>query len=413
MIKLYIKRVINIKETNIMKQLILFIFLMQLGHASTYTLNSILKSADQNNVLSKALQQEGLALSAKNKANTASDPFEIFGEGTRAYPDIGSNGNEYSVGASKKLILGNIQDQERTITQLSNQAYLLEGERNILNFKNGLKNLYHQHCLDTQNYRSFKQSYQDFAKLYKKKQKAYKYQEISKTELMQLETEKNRLYAQLQELKMQQDISKENLFMLSKVHYTDTTQLSCRDMYPIRSTVKLANTFRLSKEAYEKRLLSTQKAIKRYSNTLESIDISAQYTNELDVDRYSIGLSLPLNFTSERSEQKRAAAMYKNSAIGYRYEQTMREKRSLLTQLKSHLKSNAFMVQTLKRNYKNYKNKLLPLIQTSYDLGETSVIEYLLNRQKSYQLRQEIYATKKEYYNTLFKLYTISEKKDN
>ena len=413
MIKLYIKRVINIKETNIMKQLILFIFLMQLGHASTYTLNSILKSADQNNVLSKALQQEGLALSAKNKANTASDPFEIFGEGTRAYPDIGSNGNEYSVGASKKLILGNIQDQERTITQLSNQAYLLEGERNILNFKNGLKNLYHQHCLDTQNYRSFKQSYQDFAKLYKKKQKAYKYQEISKTELMQLETEKNRLYAQLQELKMQQEISKQNLFMLSKVHYTDTTQLSCRDMYPIRSTVKLANTFRLSKEAYEKRLLSTQKAIKRYSNTLESIDVSAQYTNELDVDRYSIGLSLPLNFTSERSEQKRAAAMYQNSAISYRYEQTMREKRSLLTQLKSHLKSNAFMVQTLKRNYKNYKNKLLPLIQTSYDLGETSVIEYLLNRQKSYQLRQEIYATKKAYYNTLFKLYTLSEKKDN
>lgn len=84
-----------------MKQLVLFIFLMQLGHASTYTLNSILKSADQNNVLSKALQQEGLALNAKNKANTASDPLEIFGEGTRAYPDIGSNGNEYSVGASK------------------------------------------------------------------------------------------------------------------------------------------------------------------------------------------------------------------------------------------------------------------------------------------------------------------------
>ena len=396
-----------------MKQLILFMLLMQLGHASTYTLNIILKSADQNSVLSKALQQEGLALSAKNKANTASDPFEIFGEGTKAYPDIGKNGYEYSVGASKKLILGNIQDQERSITLLSDQAYLLEGERNILNFKNGLKNLYHQHCLDTQNYRSFKQSYQDFAKLYKKKQKAYKYQEISKTELMQLETEKNRLYAQLQELKMQQEISKQNLFMLSKVHYTDTTQLSCRDMYPIRGTVKLANTFRLSKEAYEKRVLSTQKAIKRYSNSLESIDISAQYTNELDVDRYSIGLSLPLNFTSERSEQKRAAAMYQNSAISYRYEQTMREKRSLLTQLKSHLKSNAFMVQTLKRNYKNYKNKLLPLIQTSYDLGEISVIEYLLNRQKSYQLRQEIYATKKAYYNTLFKLYTISEKKDN
>ncbi len=396
-----------------MKQFVLFIFLMQLGHASTYTLNSILKSADKNDVLSKALQQEGLALSAKNRANTASDPFEIFGEETRAYPKTGRNGNEYSVGASKKLMLGNIQEQERTIAQLSNQAYLLEGEREILNFKNGLKNLYHLHCLDTRNYRSFEQSYQDFDKLYKKKQKAYTYQEISKTELMQLETEKNRLFAQLQELKMQQEISKQNLFMLSKVHYTHATQLSCKDMYPIRSSVKLKNTFKLSKEAHEKRLLSTKKAITRYSHALESIDISAQYTNELDVDRYSIGLSLPLNFTSERSEQERAAAMYQNSAIGYRYEQTMREKRSLLTQLQSHLKSNAFMVQTLKKNYGNYKNKLLPLIQKSYDIGEISVIEYLLNRQKLYQLTQEIYATKKEYYNTLFKLYTLSEKKEN
>lgn len=395
-----------------MKHLVLFILLMQLDHASTYTLNSILKSTDKNNVLSKALQQEGLALSAKSKANTASDPFEIFGEGTRAYPDMGRDGNEYSVGASKKLILGNIQEQERTIAQLSNQAYLLEGERDVLNFQNGLKNLYHQHCLDTQNYRSFKQSYQDFSALYKKKQKAYTYQEISKTELMQLKTEKNRLNAQLEELNMQQEISKQNLFMLSKVPYTHATQLSCKDMYPIRNSVKLDNAFKLSKEAHEKRLLSTQKAIKRYSHALESIDISAQYTNELDVDRYSIGLSIPLHFSSERSEQERAAAMYQHSAIGYRYEQTMREKRSLFAQLQSHLKSNAFMVQTLKKNYENYKNKLLPLIQKSYDLGEISVIEYLLNRQKSYQLAQEIYATKKEYYNTLFKLYTLSEKKD-
>lgn len=299
------------------------------------------------------------------------------------------------------------------MNQLSNQAYLLEGEKSILNFKNGLKNLYHLHCLDTKNYRSFKQTYTDFSELYKKKEKAYKYQEISKTELMQLETEKNRLYAQLQELKMQEKISKENLFMLSKVAYTSSTQLSCHDMYPIRSSVKLENTFRLSEEAQKKRLLSTQEAIKRYSHTFESVDVSAQYASELDVDRYTIGLSLPLNFTSERSEQERASAMYNNSAIGYRYEQTMREKRSLLTQLKSRLKSHALMLQTLKSNYKNYKKNLLPLIKKSYQLGETSVIEYLLNRQKLYQLRQEIHATKTAYYNTLFKLYTLSEKKDN
>ena len=184
-------------------------------------------------------------------------------------------------------------------------------------------------------------------------------------------------------------------------------------MYPIRSDVTLSDTFELSKDAYQKRVQSTQEALKRHSGAFESIDLSVQYSNELDIDKYSVGISVPLTFSSSRSEHERAAAMYRNSAVSFEFEQSMIEKKSMLIQLRSQLKGHALMVQTLKRNYRNYQKKLLPLIKRSYDLGETSVIEYLLNRQKSYQLRQEIYATKKAYYNTLFKLYTISEKKDN
>ena len=230
---------------------------------------------------------------------------------------------------------------------------------------------------------------------------------------MQLEIEKSRLYAQLQEMEMQRDISKQNLFMLSKINYTSATKLSCKDMYPIRSNVKLGNTFNLSKEAYQKRVQSTQKTLDRYSNSVESINVAVQYVDELDVNKYSVGLSMPLTFTSKKSEHERAAAMYENSAISFRHEQEMTEKKSLLSQLQSRLKGNALMIKTLKRNYQNYKTNLLPLIKKSYALGETSVIEYLLNRQRSYQLREEIYATKKAYYNTLFRLYTLSEKKDN
>lgn len=393
------------------KHSVLFFLLLQSSYASTYTLNKILSSVAQDNTLSKALQQESLALEATNKANTASEPMELFGEGTRANPIIGKSGNEYAVGVTKKFILGNIQDQEQKITRLSNQAYLLEEERNILNFKNGLKNIYHQHCLDAKKYRSFTQSYQEFKNLYKKKQKAYKYQEISKIELMQLEIEKNRLYAQLQEIKMEQAISKQNLFMLSKIQYTQSTKLSCKDMYPVRSNVNLGKSFQLSEEAYERRLESTHEALDRYSSSVDSINISAQYTDELDVDKYTVGLSIPLNFSSSKNEEKRAAAMYQNSAILFKHEQIMLEKKSLLAELQSHLKSNALMLKTLKSNYQNYEKKLLPLIKKSYDLGETSVIEYLLNRQISYQLRQEIYTTNKAYYNILFKLYTLSEKK--
>ena len=227
---------------------------------------------------------------------------------------------------SKTIKLGSIQAQERTIAGLTNQANLIEGEKSILNFRNGLKNIYHQHCLDVQKYRSIHSSYADLLKLYKKKQKAYSYQEIAKTELMQIESEKNRLYAQVQALKMMQEISQQKVVMLAQLKRSKNSTLSCRDMYPIRTSITLQDSFSLSKEAYEKRMESTKTRLKRYSHSVETINISGQYGKELDIDRYTIGVSLPLNFTSERSEQERAAALYRGSALGYRYEQEMMEK---------------------------------------------------------------------------------------
>ncbi len=396
-----------------MRHVILFVLLVQLGYTSTLTLKQVLDSANNNSTLTQALEQERLLLEARNLADTSLDPMELFGSAANASPLIGEDEFEYSVGLSKELSWGNTKEEEQSITRLNNEAHLLEEDKKILSFENGIKSLYHNHCLDNKYYKVSKQNYKEFVKLYKKKQKSYKYEEISKAELMHLEIEKNRLYAQLQEIEMAQKISKQKLFVLGRMNNANTEILSCNDIYPIRTIKALdGNRFQLSKEAHTKRLKSTQVALERYSRSLDSISLSAQYDNEIDTERYGIGISIPLNFTSNRSEQERAAAMYKSSALGYRYEQTMLEKRSRLLELQSYLNSKVHMLKTLKNNHRNYKKQLLPMIKKSYDLGETSVIEYLLNRQKSYQLRQEIYATKKVYYNTLFTLYTLSEIKD-
>lgn len=396
----------------IFKPAVLVFLFIQSSFASTYTLNSILESMTHNDTLSKVLKQQSLALEAKNKADTASEPLEVFVEGTRANPFIGKSGNEYAVGVTKNIMLGSIQDDERKITRLSNQAYLLEEEKNILNFINTIKNIYHQHCLDQDNYRSSNRNHQDFKKLFQKKQKAYQYQEISKIELMQLEIEKNNLYTQLQEIKMRKETSKKNLLMLSNIAYNPDAKLSCQDMYPISANVKLENTFELSNEAHDKRVQSTHQALERYSNHIDSIGISAQYTEELDMDKYTVGLSIPLNFTSSKNEEERAAAMYENSAITLKHEQLIKEKTSLLIQLKSQLKNSVLTLKSLENNYRNYQQNLLPLMKKSYDLGEISVVEYILTKQRFYQFKEEIYNTKKSYYDTLFKLYTLSEKKD-
>ena len=396
-----------------MKHIILFVLLIQVAQASTLTLKQVLDSANNNSTLTQALEQERLFLESRNLADTSLDPMELFGSAANANPLVGEDEFEYSVGLSKEFSWGNTKEEEQRITRLNNEAYFLEEDKKILNFENGLKSLYHNHCLDNKYFKVSKQNYQEFVKLYKKKQKAYKYQEISKAELMQLEIEKNRLYAQLQEIKMTQVISKQKLYVLGRINNANVTTLSCKDIYPIRENVKLdGDKFQLSREAHTKRLESTQASLERYSRSLDSISLSAQYDKEIDIDRYGIGISIPLNFTSNRSEQERASAMYKSSALGFQHEQKMLEKRSRFLELQSYLNTKAEMLKTLKNNHRNYKTQLLPLIKKSYDLGETSVIEYLLNRQKSYQLRQEIYATKKAYYNTLFKLYALSEMKD-
>jgi len=403
----------KIQMTKKLIQSLLFVTLAStMSEANTFSLSQIVDSAKEHNMLSKSIEKEMSALEANNYANTASDPFELYVEGTEARPGIGSKGYEYAVGISKNILLGGIQDQEREVARLRNQAMMLDAQKGVISFSNGLKNLYHQHCLDLQKYRSFKQSFNDLDRLYKKKEKAYKYQEIAKTELMQIESEKNILSAQLHSMKMTQEISKEKILMLSKVHFNGQTKLSCRDMYPIRSTVAVDKVFEFSQSAYEKRKESSNEKLKRYSHAFESVNLSAQYGKELDIDRYTVGVSLPLNFSSKRSEHQKVAALYESEALSYTYEQNMLEKKSVLRQLKSELQSNAMMVKMLSKNYVNYEQKLLPLIKNSYDLGETSVIEYLLNRQKLYTLNQEVYATKKAYYKTLFTLYTLIEKKD-
>ena len=396
-----------------MKQIVLLLALIHFTQASTLNLKNVLASAD-NNTLTQAIDQERLFLEAKNMADTSLDPIEIYGTSTKAYPKNGVQDDEYSMGLSKKFSLGNTQNEDQMITRLNNEAYLLEEDKKILNFKNGLKNLYHQHCLDAKNYKSFHQIYRDFEKLYEKKQKAYQYQEISKTELMQLEIEKNRLFTQLHEIKMTQKMSKQKVFILSQIKQSEESLFSCTDMYPVDANFKFEeNKFQLSKKAHDKRIHSTQVAVERYSKVLDSVSLAVQYDKEIDIDKYTIGVSIPLTFSSQRSEQERVAALHKNSALSFHHEQMMLEKQSVFAELKSTLDSQSLMIKSLKKNLDDYKKSLLPLIQKSYDLGESSVIEYLLNTQNYHRMKQELFATQKAYYSTLFRLYTLIEMKDH
>ncbi|MCH9739654.1 MAG: TolC family protein, partial [Epsilonproteobacteria bacterium] len=234
------------------------------------------------------------------------------------------------------------------------------------------------------------------------------YDEIAKTELLQLQMEKKRLQTQLENFQRKLQSSKQQLLQLS--HSGDNTSFSCHDIYPIRQELTLnENSFSLSKQAHNKRIESTQAGLKRHSKTLDSIELSMGYENELEMDIYSVGIAIPLNFTSNQNEQKRVALMHQSSALNLQNQQNMENKSYKTQKLQSQLTRLFHTIASQEQNINHYQNQLLPLMKKSYDYAQSSVIEYLLNQQRLSTLQQELLNYKKEYYQSLFELYTLSE----
>ncbi len=394
-----------------MRYLMIAALLTGLLAAQTVTLDKVIAASKKYNRLTNSLDQKSLALEAKNRADTSSDPIELFMNGAKAMPLNAPKKYESSVGIAKNIKFGSIIDKERRINRLNNEADILEESSQLLTYTQAIKNIYHQHCIDAREYQSLLQNYNDLETLYKNKEKAYEYQEISRTELLQLSIEKKQLLAQLGASRMAKENSRR--YLLSQVRLNENATLSCRDTYPITADVRLPmGQFTLTTEAYKKRVDSARTAISRHSAPIDSVNLTLSRDKEIDMDRYTVGVSIPLNFTSRRSEEERLAAMHNERAATYKYEETIHQKRSQIKNIRDDLRTKAQMIDAIRTNIEEYRTQLLPLIKKSYDLGESSVIEYLLNRQKYYELRQQLYATQKEYYQSLFTLYSLIEKKD-
>ncbi len=392
------------------KTAVITLLLFELSGAREIGLSELVESAKAPKLLLQRVQERTLAVESKSLADIESAPFTL----NHATSNVNSktvSGYEYEFSLSKEFKLGNIQKLEKKQTQLSNEAYTIEAFKGVVSYENSLKNLYHQYCLEQDYLDAFESKYANFSSLYEKKSRAFREDEISKKELLQLELEKRTLEAELARLQTRKEDKREMLFSLTTID--SDNRLSCQDIYPIVSTIELNDTFSLTHRAYEKRIESTQVGLKRYSQKLESIELSTGYTKELDRDLYTIGISLPLNFTSNKSEYEKATLLHESSAISLQNEQELQEKSYRLEELKKQLKRLFNDINAKKENINHYQEMLLPLMKKSYNYGESSVIEYLLHEQKLYGLKEKLLEREKEYYHTLFELYSVSEIKES
>ena len=393
-----------------MKVLLSSVVFLSISHAQEVTLSDILQNTEQKKLLSQRISEEGLALASKNLADTEIDPL-TFNQSIARANGIGISGYQHEISFSKNFKLGNIQELEQQQNRLNNEAYLLEQEKSLLTFDSRLANLYHQHCLGRAYVNSFEETLANFSELYAKKQRAYEQDEIAKTELLQLEFEKNRLQSTLDNLRAKSQNAQQQILSLTSLNLSD--RLSCQDIYPIKAEVHLSSdAFKLSQEAYNKRISSTQVGLKRYSQKLESIEVSMGYANELDMDIYTVGVSIPLNLSTRKSEYERASLMHQSSAITLQNEQYLLNKKQKIQALEAELKRRVANIEAQEQNIAYYSSSVLPLMKKSYDYGESTIIEYLLTQQKLTTLQQELLEKQKAYYQTLFQLYSMSETKE-
>lgn len=391
-----------------MKAPLTLLLLTSIMIAQPLTLEDILAQTKAQHPLFQAKEQTRLSLEAQSKADFASEPIGVSLGGGQASPDEGDDAFEYSLGISKTFAFGNTKALGLSAQRLQNEAKLLQKEKALILLSNRIQNLYHQSCLDKEKSAVIEASLQTYRTLYKKKQKAYKYQEISKKELLQLGMQMRSLKQKAQSSHASEKISQEKLYDLSTL---DKRQpLSCQDITPIRAKISFDETpFLLSQSAFNKELLSLSKLEKRYSKSFDSIDIGASYDDEIDTKRVGVGFMIPLSFTSAKNEQNHISIMHKRELKILEQKNWMMEQTSHQKQLASELESAYNAIIMIEENHTLYQDTLMPLIEKSFRYGESSSLEYILGRQKLLELSQELIQTKKTYYDTLFKLYSLIE----
>ncbi len=391
-----------------MKKTLLLLCSLSAIYADTVNLEHIIEQTKQKHPLFQALKHQQLALKAQREADFASEPFALSLSGANASPDEGDDAVEYSVGLSKNFAFGDTKSLAKEARHYTDSAIMISQEKALISISNRIQNLYHQSCLDRKNSTLLTNSLSAFEKLYAKKQKAYKYHEISKKELLQLQMQLREIRQKVQSSQAKERISKERLYDESELD--ETLTLSCQDLTPLSPTVKTdLAPFMLSADAFAKELQAMEKLQKRYNKSIDSIEIGTTYDDEIDTKRVGIGFAMPLSFTSQKNEKNRVALLHKEELKRFQFHNKMIQKMGEHKSLKAKLQTSYDAIIMIEDNLQSYQETLMPLIEKSFQLGESSVIEYIFGQQKLIALSQELIEKKKSYYNTLFNLYTTIE----
>ena len=382
-------------------------------HASTVSLNEILQKLKDEHPLARSIQSLEHANSSQNRALSSREATKLLADGTYAKPQIETSGYEYSIGLEQNFMNPNVKNSIVKSALYQGEAEILSLRHDFMLLQNEVRFLYHINCLNQESLERYRSSFTAFEQLYTKKEKAYKYGEISKKELLQLQIELDRLKNEQKRYESEVAISRATLQSYVLLPLLKDEQLYCQDVQEVAKEILFNNQGEsLKEELLNKKVQALQSDFDRYNSQFDSFTLSASYQKEIDIDRFVVGLSVPLNFTSSFNEESRAMLIHKKSTLMHEKEGLKLQKASNAEALNKELLQSFETIDAQKTILAKYENELMPLVESGYVLGEDSAIEYLLSQRELWKLKEELTAHYKKYYETLFKLYGILQIKE-
>lgn len=382
-------------------------------HATTLSLDEILQKLKHEHPTAKSIQSLEYANNSQNKAVSSREALGFFAEGTYAKPTLDKSGYEYGVGVEQNFMHPSVKKSAIKSAKYASDAEILSLKHDFALLENEVRLLYHINCLNQKNIEQYKKSFLAYEALYMKKEKSYKYGEISKKELLQLQIELERLKNEYKFYENEVKISRDNLQSKILLPFFKDKELSCKDIKTVTNELPFNDAQEsLQEQSLNKKIQSLQSDFDRYNSPFDSFALGASYKNELDADKFTVALSVPLNFTTSINEESRAAALHKKSAAQYEKEGIKLQKASNAEALKKELAQSFESITAQNAMVEKYENELMPLVKSAYALGEDSAIEYLLSQRELLRLKEELAAQHKKYYETLFKLYSVLQIKE-
>lgn len=388
-----------------MKQILLSLFVLSIT-LDAYTLDEILASQKRDNK-TKSIEALRDAQIAQNSLIVSYDAPRLSASVAHAKEPL-QKGTEYSVGLSQNLYNPFGGDaKESASTNLSN-AITQEAKYELHIRELEIASKYYATCsskeLQIESDALFKEQKKRVARL----KSAYKLGEISKKELLFNQLDLTKFHKNANSYK--RAYLEEFASLQKSVGDLLLDEVACSDIQEPKRHIKiksLSEHGELQRLEYQKNAASSMS--KLYNSPLQDIGYGLMYDHELQTERYSISVNIPLSIFTSKQELLKMQELKANASYSYAKEALKNEINATSSKLLEKLEMIYDEYALLQNEVLPLSQELLELSEYAYKEGEGTLMEYVDSSRSYSQNRLDMLETKKTYYYELFELYKITD----